>query len=194
LKETDDYLAGLEDSQRGGLERVRDIAQRVAPDASQGKSYGIPALRVAGKPLLGFHVSSHHLSLRSRPFGWSCLDAHDRLSGLFRMLGNHGVEPGDPLDPVPNPARGENSTFSIDHEDVVGGARTSRSRQRSTPPPFTRRQQHQPRGGRWRPNGSVLNGSSPRRPQGARSSSRAAAPCSSRCTPSGWLSSHFPMR
>lgn len=47
MGEIDEYLAGLEKSQRGALERVRDIAQRVAPDASQGKSYGMPALRVA---------------------------------------------------------------------------------------------------------------------------------------------------
>ena len=63
MGEIDAYLAGLEESQRWALERVRDIAQRVAPNASQGKSYGLPALRVAGKPLLGFHVSRQHLSL-----------------------------------------------------------------------------------------------------------------------------------
>src|SRR5919106_6948645 len=63
MGELDDYVAHLEKSQRGALEWVRDIAQRVAPDVSQGKSDGMPALRVGGKPLLGFHVSKQHLSL-----------------------------------------------------------------------------------------------------------------------------------
>jgi uncharacterized protein YdhG (YjbR/CyaY superfamily) len=63
MGEIDDYLASLEEPQRRALERVRDIALRVAPEATQGKSYGMPALRVAGKPLLGFHLSKQHLSL-----------------------------------------------------------------------------------------------------------------------------------
>jgi uncharacterized protein YdhG (YjbR/CyaY superfamily) len=63
MGEIDDYLAGFDERHRRALERVRDIAQRVAPDASQGKSYGMPALRVAGKPLLGFKVSRLHLAL-----------------------------------------------------------------------------------------------------------------------------------
>ena len=63
MGEIDDYLACLQEPEREALQRVRDIALRVAPDASQGKSYGMPALRFAGKPLLGFKVSKNHLAL-----------------------------------------------------------------------------------------------------------------------------------
>ena len=63
MGEIDDCLADLEAPQRRALVWVRDIARRVAPDASQGKCYGLPALRVAGRPLLGFNVSKRHLSL-----------------------------------------------------------------------------------------------------------------------------------
>jgi uncharacterized protein YdhG (YjbR/CyaY superfamily) len=96
MGEIDDYLAGLEESQRGALERVRDIAQRVAPDASQGKSYGVPALRVAGKPLLGFHVSRQHLSLH--PFSPAVVAAvADDLAGFSLSKGTIRITPEIPV-------------------------------------------------------------------------------------------------
>lgn len=63
MGEIDDYLSSLEEPQRAALERIRDIAQQIAPQATQGRSYGMPALRVASKPLLGFNVGREHLSL-----------------------------------------------------------------------------------------------------------------------------------
>jgi uncharacterized protein YdhG (YjbR/CyaY superfamily) len=99
MGEIDDYLAGLEESQRRALERVRDIAQRVAPDASQGKSYGMPALRVAGKPLLGFHVTRQHLSLH--PFSPAVVTAvADDLAGFSLSKGTIRFTPETP---VPEP-------------------------------------------------------------------------------------------
>lgn len=58
-----DYLDGLEDPVRNALQRVTDIAGRAAPDAVEGRSYGMPALLVNGKPLLGFRVAKHHISI-----------------------------------------------------------------------------------------------------------------------------------
>jgi uncharacterized protein YdhG (YjbR/CyaY superfamily) len=63
MGEVDDFLAGLEGPERRALERVRDIAVRVAPDATQATSYGMAALRVRGRPLLGFTANKEHLSL-----------------------------------------------------------------------------------------------------------------------------------
>src|SRR5690606_20774106 len=45
------------------LQRVTDIAGRAAPDAVEGRSYGVPALLVNGRPLLGFRVAKHHISI-----------------------------------------------------------------------------------------------------------------------------------
>jgi uncharacterized protein YdhG (YjbR/CyaY superfamily) len=85
----DDYLAGLEESQRRALERV----------ASQGTSYGMPALRVAGKPLLGFHVSKQHLSLH--PFSPDVVAAvADDLAGFSLSKGTIRFSPETP---VPEP-------------------------------------------------------------------------------------------
>jgi uncharacterized protein YdhG (YjbR/CyaY superfamily) len=86
MGEIDDYLAGLQGPQRQALQRVRDIALQVAPEASQGTSYGMPALRVAGKPLLGFHISKQHLSLH--PFSPDVVAAvADDLEGFSLSKG-----------------------------------------------------------------------------------------------------------
>ncbi|MGO4602919.1 iron chaperone [Terrabacter sp. 2YAF2] len=58
-----DYLAGLAPDQREALQRVVDVATRVAPDAEEGTSYGMPALRVGGRPLIGVTASAQHLSV-----------------------------------------------------------------------------------------------------------------------------------
>jgi uncharacterized protein YdhG (YjbR/CyaY superfamily) len=97
--EIDDYLAGLEEPQREALERVRAIAQRVASDATQGTSYGMPALRVAGKPLLGFRVSNQHLSLH--PFSPEVVAAvAEELAGFSLSKGTIRFTPETP---VPEP-------------------------------------------------------------------------------------------
>jgi uncharacterized protein YdhG (YjbR/CyaY superfamily) len=99
MGEIDDYLAGIDEPHRRALERVRDIAQRVAPDASQGKSYGMPALRVAGKPLLGFNVGRQHLSLH--PFSADVVAAvADDLVGFSLSKGTIRFTPETP---VPEP-------------------------------------------------------------------------------------------
>jgi uncharacterized protein YdhG (YjbR/CyaY superfamily) len=96
MGEIDDYLAGLEERQRRALDRVRDIAQRVAPEASQGKSYGMPALRIAGKPLLGFHVTKQHLSLH--PFSPAVVAAvADDLEGFSLSKGTIRFTPETPV-------------------------------------------------------------------------------------------------
>ncbi|GGM92922.1 hypothetical protein GCM10009721_18500 [Terrabacter tumescens] len=58
-----DYLDGLAPDQREALQRVVDVARRVAPEAEEGTSYGMPALRLDGRPLVGITASARHLSL-----------------------------------------------------------------------------------------------------------------------------------
>ena len=58
-----DYLAGLPPEQRTALQRVVDVASRVAPDAEEGTSYGMPALRLDGRPLIGITAAAKHLSV-----------------------------------------------------------------------------------------------------------------------------------
>ncbi len=77
----DDYLSGLEEPERHALRLVIDHVAKVAPHATEGRSYGLPAFRFRGKPLLGFAATKQHLSLY--PFSPSALDSvKDRLPGF----------------------------------------------------------------------------------------------------------------
>jgi uncharacterized protein YdhG (YjbR/CyaY superfamily) len=60
--DVDEYLAGLEPSQRDPLEALRRSILAVVPDAEQVLSYGAPAFRVDGKVVAGFSAAKHHLS------------------------------------------------------------------------------------------------------------------------------------
>lgn len=82
----DDYLDGLPREQREALARVRGIVDRVAPDAEEGVSYGMPAFLYAGRPLLGFRAAKKHLSVF--PFSPAAIDAVEgRLEGFDMSKG-----------------------------------------------------------------------------------------------------------
>jgi len=82
----DDYLDGLDSATRAAFARVRDTAMAVVPEAEQGTSYGMPALRYRGKPLLGFRAAKTHLSIF--PFSPAAIDAvRDRLAGFALAKG-----------------------------------------------------------------------------------------------------------
>ena len=75
-----DYLATLGDSDRAALDRVRAIATSAVPGTTEGTSYGLAALLLDGKPLLGFRAAADHLSVF--PFSPAVVAAvADRLEG-----------------------------------------------------------------------------------------------------------------
>jgi uncharacterized protein YdhG (YjbR/CyaY superfamily) len=59
----DDYLSGAEEEQRAALEVVRRTVAEVVPEATEGISYGMPAFRYRGRPLVGFAAFKKHCSL-----------------------------------------------------------------------------------------------------------------------------------
>lgn len=61
-REIDDYLAGLDATSREALGALRMTLLKLLPDAEQGISYGMPALKVAGKAVAGFAAFKKHLS------------------------------------------------------------------------------------------------------------------------------------
>ena len=58
-----DLIAGSDGATRAVLQDVLDRALAPAPEAVEDLSYGTPALRYHGRPLVGVRVSAHHLSL-----------------------------------------------------------------------------------------------------------------------------------
>jgi uncharacterized protein YdhG (YjbR/CyaY superfamily) len=59
-KEVDQYLESLPVESRKALEDLRKIIQETVPDAEQGFSYGVPAFKVNGKPLVCYASFKNH--------------------------------------------------------------------------------------------------------------------------------------
>jgi uncharacterized protein YdhG (YjbR/CyaY superfamily) len=82
----EDALAAHPEPERAALQHVIDIGRAVAPDAADGVSYGVPALRVAGKPLIGVGVGASHLAVY--PFSPEAIDSvRDALDGFSASKG-----------------------------------------------------------------------------------------------------------
>lgn len=77
-----------------------DVARAVAPDAVDGVSYGVPALKVAGRPLIGVQAGAKHLSIF--PFSPAALaSVADDLEGFSLSKGTLRFTPDRPVpDPV----------------------------------------------------------------------------------------------
>ncbi|GAB1646724.1 iron chaperone [Krasilnikovia sp. MM14-A1259] len=52
MGEVTDYIAGRDEPARSVLERYRLLAMALAPEAEEGTSYGMAALRYRGRPLV----------------------------------------------------------------------------------------------------------------------------------------------
>lgn len=75
----DDYLDGLDAATRAAFEHVRDVVMDAVPDAEQGMTYGMAALKHRQRPLVGFLAAKEHLSIF--PFSSQVVDAvRDRLT------------------------------------------------------------------------------------------------------------------
>jgi uncharacterized protein YdhG (YjbR/CyaY superfamily) len=92
----DDYLDGLPPEQKDALARVRAVVEDVAPEAEEGKSYGMPAFLLDGRPLLGFRAAKAHLSVF--PFSPAAIEAvKDRLEGFDLSKGTIRFSPDNPV-------------------------------------------------------------------------------------------------
>lgn len=56
------YLAGLPEPHRTTLEQLRTELRELLPAAEEGLSYGVPALKVDGRPVAGYAAFKNHCS------------------------------------------------------------------------------------------------------------------------------------
>ena len=96
MSSMDDYLGGLPPAEKAALERVRAVVAAAAPEAEEGRSYGMPAFIYAGRPLLGFGAAKKHLSIF--PFSPAAVEAvSDRLGGFDLAKGTIRFTPDRPV-------------------------------------------------------------------------------------------------
>ncbi|MEU4015197.1 DUF1801 domain-containing protein [Microbacterium sp. NPDC028030] len=99
----DDYLAEQNQADRDAIDRIYAIARREAPDAEQGKGYGMPALVHRGKPLLSVMRAKKHIGVY--PFSQ---DAVAAVTGALEEHPGIGIDKGtirfQPEHPIPTEA------------------------------------------------------------------------------------------
>lgn len=61
-QEIDDYLETLDPPRRETLEQVRRVLRELLPEGEEGLSYGVPVMRVGGRPVAGFSAAAKHLT------------------------------------------------------------------------------------------------------------------------------------
>ena len=79
----DEYLAALDPERRAALEHIRALVHKLAPSATEVKSYNIPTFDYNGEHLLGFADAKDHMSLF--PFGSAGVDAFREQLAEFSL-------------------------------------------------------------------------------------------------------------
>jgi uncharacterized protein YdhG (YjbR/CyaY superfamily) len=59
----DAYLAGIEEPARATLARLRATIKAMAPEAEESISYGMPAYKYRGRPLIYFGTAKNHCAI-----------------------------------------------------------------------------------------------------------------------------------
>jgi uncharacterized protein YdhG (YjbR/CyaY superfamily) len=95
-KSFDEYLAALPAHQRAALEKLRKTIRAAAPNAEECISYGLPAFRLNGSPLVALGASAHHCSFY--PMSGSTIAAHQAdLKNFETSKGTIRFQPNHPL-------------------------------------------------------------------------------------------------
>ena len=92
----DATLAALPPDQRSALQRLRETIATAAPDAVEAISYGAPAFRYRGRPLVSYAAAKAHCSLF--PMSPPVIEAHRaELDGFDTAKGTIRFSPDRPI-------------------------------------------------------------------------------------------------
>ena len=72
--DVDEYLARLPADRRAALQKLRASIAAAAPKADEGFSYGLPAFRLGGRPLVCYGAAAKHCSFF--PMSPAVIEAH----------------------------------------------------------------------------------------------------------------------
>jgi uncharacterized protein YdhG (YjbR/CyaY superfamily) len=94
--EVDTFIAGLARETRAALEGLRRTIAKAAPDAVEGISYGVPAFKYRGRPLVSFGAGKNHCSFYVQ--SPAVMDAYgDELAQFDTAKGTIRFAPDKPL-------------------------------------------------------------------------------------------------
>lgn len=93
--EIDDVLATLPEDVRTALEALRRTISAAAPEAVESISYGVPAFKYRGRPLVSFAAAKNHCSLYLQ--SPAVMEAHrDELASYDTSKGTLRFTPSAP--------------------------------------------------------------------------------------------------
>ncbi|MCL7988150.1 DUF1801 domain-containing protein [Sphingobacterium sp. lm-10] len=65
----DEYIASFPTEVQNRLSEIRRLIHTIAPDADESISYGMPAYKLHGKPLIYFAAFKNHIGFYATPSG-----------------------------------------------------------------------------------------------------------------------------
>ena len=68
-KSVDEYIGFYPESTQKILKKIRSLVKKHAPKAVESISYGMPAYKTEGKPLVYFAAYEHHIGFYATPTG-----------------------------------------------------------------------------------------------------------------------------
>ena len=68
-KDVDSYIASFPSEVQAKLQAIRTLIKRVTPEAEEHISYGMPAYKLHGKPLVYFAAFKKHIGFYATPTG-----------------------------------------------------------------------------------------------------------------------------
>lgn len=69
IKNIDEYIADFSTETQAILQEIRATIKKSAPDATESISYGMPAYKLNGKPLVYFAAFKNHIGFYATPTG-----------------------------------------------------------------------------------------------------------------------------
>lgn len=94
--DVDAYIASVPADKRPALEKLRAAISAAAPRAEEGFSYGLPAFRLDGRPLVCFKAAANHCSFY--PMSPAVIRAHAAdLKSYATSKGTIRFSPDKPL-------------------------------------------------------------------------------------------------
>ena len=95
MNAVDQYIAGFPANIQQLLKEIRKAILETAPDASESISYGMPAYKLNGKPLVYFAGYKNHIGFYATPSGHSAFAKE--LAGYKQGKGSVQFPITDPL-------------------------------------------------------------------------------------------------